>query len=253
MLDAGKVRSVRCVTAADRIGFSLHFNEIADGDGRQLWYKHHWEANYVVAGEATLEDLDHGDSWPLRAGSLYTVGPTDRHRLTGQKELRIVSVFCPALQGDEAHDEDGAYTPSGEVPAGQERLFLRDADALRAAGQEMVVANGEARTLRLLVKDDRVGFSLSDVHVAAGGPRRALVQEPLGGEPGDRRAGQGHRSRQRARVAAQLRHHVPRGAQGPARPREHRKYARTERILSAARRGGIGLSCKPLYTLVFST
>ena len=166
--DAGKARSVNCVTAADRVGFSMHLNDIADGDGRQLWYKHHWEANYIVAGEATLEDLDHGDSWPLREGSLYTVGPTDRHHLTGKKELRIVSVFCPALQGDEAHDEDGAYTPSGEVPTGRERLFLRDADALRGAGQEMVVAKGAVRTLRLLVKDDRVGFSLSDVYVAAG-------------------------------------------------------------------------------------
>ncbi len=36
VLDAGKVRSVRCVTAADRVGFSLHLNEIAEGDGHQL-------------------------------------------------------------------------------------------------------------------------------------------------------------------------------------------------------------------------
>ena len=168
VLDAGRVRSVRHVSAADRVGFSLHQNESASGDGRQLWYKHHWEANYIIAGEATLEDLDRGDTWPLRAGSLYTVGPTDRHRLTGQKDVRLASVFCPALRGDEAHDADGAYTPSGEVPAGRGRLFLRDADALRAEGREMVVANGEARSLRMLVADDRVGFSLSDVHLAAG-------------------------------------------------------------------------------------
>ena len=168
VLDSGRVRSLRYVIMAERVGFSLHLNQGGSGDGRQLWYKHHWEANYIVAGEAVLEDLDRGDTWPLRAGSLYTVGPTDRHRLAGQKDVRLVSVFCPALRGDEGHDEDGAYAPSGEVPPGRERLFVRSAEEMRAAGREMVVAGGQARTLRMLVKDDRVGFSLSDVRLASG-------------------------------------------------------------------------------------
>ena len=169
VLDSGRVRSLRYVSAADRVGFSLHLNQGGSGDGRQLWYKHHWEANYVVSGEALLEDLERGGRWPLQAGSLYTVGPRDRHRLAGQREVRLVSVFRPALRGDEGHDQDGAYAPSGEVPPGRERLFVRDAGALRAAGREMVVAGGQARSLRMLVRDDRVGFSLSDVRFSAGG------------------------------------------------------------------------------------
>ena len=168
VLDSGRVRSVRYVTASDRVGFSLHMNESASGDGRQLWYKHHWEANYIISGEATLEDLDRGDTWPLRAGSLYVVGPTDRHRLVRQRDICLVSVFCPALRGDETHDEDGAYTPSGDVPAGPGQLFVVEAGLLRDAGHEKVVANGEARALRMLVQEDSVGFSLSDVHLEAG-------------------------------------------------------------------------------------
>ena len=168
VLDSGRVRSVRYVSAADRVGFSLHMNESASGDGRQLWYKHHWEANYIISGEARLEDLDRGDTWRLRAGSLYTVGPTDRHRLTEQEDICLASVFCPALRGDEVHDRHGAYPPSGEVPTGLGQLFVVEAGALRDLGHEQVVAHGEARTIRMLTRDDQVGFSLSDVRLAAG-------------------------------------------------------------------------------------
>ena len=168
VVDSGRVRSLRHVSAADRVGFSLHLNVSESDDGRQLWYKHHWEANYIISGEARLEDLDRGDTWRLRAGSLYVVGPTDRHRLVGQRDICLASVFCPALRGDETHDEDGAYTPSGEVPVGLGQLFVVEAGALRAAGHEKVVANGEARTIRMLTSDDQVGFSLSDVHLEAG-------------------------------------------------------------------------------------
>ncbi len=37
------------------------------------------------------------------------------HAETG---LHLLSIFCPALQGDEMHDEDGALAPSGPVPPG---------------------------------------------------------------------------------------------------------------------------------------
>ena len=168
VVDSGRVRSLRYVSAADRVGFSLHLNVSEYGDGRQLWYKHHWEANYIVSGEATLEDLDRGDSWRLRAGSLYVVGPTDRHRLVGQRDICLVSVFCPALRGDEIHDAQGAYSPTGEVPPGPGQLFVVEADVLRDAGHERVVANGEASSIRMLTKADLVGFSLSDVYLEAG-------------------------------------------------------------------------------------
>ncbi len=81
-----------------------------------LWYKNHVEANYVLEGEATVEDLANGEVWSLRPGSLYVVGPRDRHHLKAEREVYFISVFNPALEGDAARDADGAYPPSGEIP-----------------------------------------------------------------------------------------------------------------------------------------
>jgi L-ectoine synthase len=167
VLNDGQSRSVRYVTAADRVGVSFHLNARQAGRGRQLWYKNHWEANYIISGSGTVEDLSSGETWRLAAGTLYTVGPRDRHRLTADEDIQLISVFHPAILGDETHDLDGAYPPTGKVPQGPERLFVRNADELRAAGQEKVVADGEARTLRMLTKADGVGFSFSDVNLAA--------------------------------------------------------------------------------------
>ena len=118
MLDAGKVRSVRFVTAADRVGFSLHLNEIADVDGRQLWYKHHREANLVIGGRGKVTEVAIGRERPLSYGTTYLVGPEDRHVLESIENAYVLSVFCPPLAGDEQHDADGALALSGPVPPG---------------------------------------------------------------------------------------------------------------------------------------
>jgi L-ectoine synthase len=47
-------------------------------------------------------------------------------------------------------------------------MFVKRAGDLRRARKEMIVANGQARTLRMLTKADGVGFGFSDVHLAAG-------------------------------------------------------------------------------------
>ena len=74
-------RSVRYLTAADRMGFSYNDNQIAAGAEMTLWYKHHWEANFILSGRGEVTDLTSGQSWPLEPGVLYVVGPNDRHRL----------------------------------------------------------------------------------------------------------------------------------------------------------------------------
>jgi L-ectoine synthase len=168
VLNKGLSRSVRFVTAADRMGFSFHMNQRAPGRGRDLWYKNHWEANYIISGSGFLENLETGEDWPLRPGTLYTVGPRDRHSFTAESEIRMISVFCPAIKGSETHDDDGAYPPTGEIPPGREAMFVRTAEAMRAAGEELVIAGGTARSLRMLTKADGVGFSFSDVNLAAG-------------------------------------------------------------------------------------
>jgi L-ectoine synthase len=163
-------QSARFLTAADGLGFSYNENRIGRGSDINLWYKHHWEANYIIAGKGEVTDLTSGQTWPLEPGVLYVVGPNDRHRfhIAADTPENHLSVFCPPLKGDERHDADGAYAASGPVPKTSQRMFVKRADEMRAAGKEFVVANGKARTIRMLTQADNVGFGLSDVHFAAG-------------------------------------------------------------------------------------
>jgi L-ectoine synthase len=161
-------RSARFLTAADGMGFSYNDNRVDKGSNATLWYRHHWEANYIVSGRGELTDLTSGERWILEPGVLYVVGPNDRHRFRVTEDEHHVSVFCPPLRGDERHNQDGAYEASGPGPKTDRRMFVKRADEMRAAGKEMVVANGRARTIRMLIQADDVGFGLSDVHLDAG-------------------------------------------------------------------------------------
>ena len=163
----GGVRSARYLTAADGMGFSLHLNVSHALPPIGLWYKNHWEANYVFAGEVQIVDQVSGEVVPVGAGEAYQVGPKDRHTFGVKDEASHISVFSPPLSGDEAHDEDGAYAANGPVPPNDGRMFVRSAEQLRQAGREMVVANGNARSIRMIAATDEIGFSLSDVRLKA--------------------------------------------------------------------------------------
>ena len=161
-------RSARFLTAADGMGFSYNENRVEAGTDLVVWLKHHWEANYIVSGKGAVTDLTSGERWPLEAGVLYVVGPNDRHRLHFTEDACHISVFCPPLTGEESFDEDGAYEASSPVPKTDRRMFVKRAGAMCEAGHEMIAANGQARTLRMLTKGDGIGFGVSDVHFAAG-------------------------------------------------------------------------------------
>ena len=164
----GSFRSARFLTAADGMGFSYNENRVKKGFDLKIWLKHHWEANYIVSGRGEVTDLTSGEKWPLEAGVLYVVGPNDRHRLHLTEDECHVSIFCPPLTGDERFDEDGSYEASGPIEETDRRMFVKRVDEMRAAGKEMVAANGQVRTIRMLTKADGVGFGLSDVHLAEG-------------------------------------------------------------------------------------
>lgn len=168
ILGGGKARAARYVTATDGMGFSLSDNIIGAGMEFPLWYKHHWEANYVVSGGGTVTELATGKTWDFAPGMLYTVGPNDRHVIRASSELRIVSIFCPALAGDETHDPDGAYPATGPVPQTKRTMFVKTVEGMREDGLEKIVAGGTACTLRMLLQADETGFTLSDVSLAAG-------------------------------------------------------------------------------------
>ncbi len=164
----GALHSARYLAAADGMGFSLHVNRATPCPPMTLWYKNHWEANYIISGVIDVTDLTTHEKWRLGAGDLYQVGPNDRHYFEVIENEHHLSIFCPALTGNETHDEDGAYSNSGPIPATDKRMFLRRIEEMRGDGKELVAANGQARVVRALTRSDGLGFSFSDVRFSAG-------------------------------------------------------------------------------------
>ncbi|MDH3689995.1 MAG: ectoine synthase [Gammaproteobacteria bacterium] len=164
----GKLRAVDFLTKSDGLGFTVSDVRCAAGLDEVLWYKHHWEANYIVEGKGTLEEMSSGQSWSLEPEVIFTVGPKDRHRFRAEQDLHVVSIFNPPLIGTEEYDEDGSFESSGKVLPGRDTMFVKRLDELRADGREKVVAGGSARSIRILLQEDRVGFTLCDVRLAAG-------------------------------------------------------------------------------------
>ena len=167
VLPKSATHTARYLTAADGMGFSFHVNRGKVTPPTQLWYKNHWEANYLIAGVIKVTDMTSGQEWVLESGDLYQVGPNDRHLYEVLEDEHHLSIFCPSLRGDETHDEHGAYSASGLVPVTEERMFVRHIEQMREAGGEMLVANSQARSIRALTKSDELGFSFSDVRFAA--------------------------------------------------------------------------------------
>jgi L-ectoine synthase len=166
----GRATAVRLLTKSDGVGFSVSEARASQAGQSDLWYKHHWEANYVRSGRAVLEDRSTGERWQLEPGVLYCVGPRDRHRIIRDDptDMRIISVFNPPIEGEETHDEDGAYPPTGEIPPGRERMFVKTLSDVRRAGLERTVAGGAAVSARYLTADDHLGFSLTSVRLQVG-------------------------------------------------------------------------------------
>ncbi len=105
----GVFTSARYLLRDDGVGFTLTQTTVAAGQSQEMQYKNHVEANLIIEGEATLEDLTNGKTYHLKPGSKYTLNQHERHRLTAVTDVRIVCIFSPALVGTEMHDEDGSY------------------------------------------------------------------------------------------------------------------------------------------------
>ena len=101
--------SRRFLLAEDGMGFTLTETTVEAGTEQTMWYKHHLEGNYIVEGEGELENLETGERFPLRPGTMYALDKHDRHSVRAATRMKIVCVFTPALTGREIHDEDGAY------------------------------------------------------------------------------------------------------------------------------------------------
>ena len=102
--------SRRMLLAADGLGYSLHDTVVREGSAQYLHYKNHVESNYCIAGEGEVENVETGEVFPLKPGSLYVLDRNEAHILRATKgELRFICIFTPALSGREVHDADGSY------------------------------------------------------------------------------------------------------------------------------------------------
>jgi L-ectoine synthase len=98
------------IVKSDGIGYSVHETRVKEGAELHLHYKHHYEANYCVAGEAEVTDVATGAVHTIRPGTLYALDKNDKHILRATKgDLHLVCVFNPPLSGQETHDADGSY------------------------------------------------------------------------------------------------------------------------------------------------
>lgn len=106
--------SRRFLLAEDGVGFSLNETTVEAGAEQTMWYKHHIEANYVIEGEGSVEDVATGEVYALKPGSMYTLDKHDKHILRATTRMKLVCIFTPALTGRETHDADGSYLPAND-------------------------------------------------------------------------------------------------------------------------------------------
>lgn len=100
--------SERLITAKDDMGFAVAHTVVRAGTESKLEYKNHLEACYCIAGSGEVEDTE-GNIYPITPGTIYVLDEHDPHYLRGGKDedLVLVSVFNPAITGDEVHQLDG--------------------------------------------------------------------------------------------------------------------------------------------------
>lgn len=108
-----KWRSLRMLTRADGVGFTITQTTIEKGMEIELEYRHHVEACVCIEGELEVELLASGESLAIGPGTVYALDAHDRHVLRALAPSRLVCVFTPALSGDETHDASGGYAAKG--------------------------------------------------------------------------------------------------------------------------------------------
>lgn len=110
--ETGTWVSRRMLLKNDDMGFSFHDTVIFAGTTTLIWYRHHLEAVYCVAGEGELEVLGTGEIIPVKDGTMYALSNHEKHYLRAYSDMRMVCVFNPPLTGREIHDKEGVYPPS---------------------------------------------------------------------------------------------------------------------------------------------
>ncbi|MBI3899585.1 MAG: ectoine synthase [Gammaproteobacteria bacterium] len=99
----GNGQSRRLLVKGDGMGFAIAETLVLAGTESLLEYKNHLEACYCIAGEGEIEDMA-GKRYSIRPGVIYALDQHDRHYLRARTDMRLISVFNPAIEGHERHN-----------------------------------------------------------------------------------------------------------------------------------------------------
>lgn len=100
----GNGTSHRLLTKADGMDFTVAETLVRKGTSSALQYRRHLEACYCIGGSGEILTAD-GERFKITEGVLYALDRHDAHHLiaSNYEDLRLISVFSPALHGDEKH------------------------------------------------------------------------------------------------------------------------------------------------------
>lgn len=111
-VDWGNGLSRRLLLESDGMGFTVADTIVNAGTTSRLQYLSHLEAVYCISGKGEIMDQE-GMVHVIEPGTMYALNEHDAHSITAtaEQDLRLVSVFFPALQGPERHDvRSGSYS-----------------------------------------------------------------------------------------------------------------------------------------------
>ena len=105
--------SRRFLLERDGVGYTVTDTIVWKGTKSRLEYKNHLESCYCVEGKGKVVEMD-GTEHDIVPGTIYSLNEHDCHDLlaSADTDLRLVCVFTPPLQGDEAHrlTESGVHS-----------------------------------------------------------------------------------------------------------------------------------------------
>ncbi len=104
VVEWGNGTSQRLLTESDKTGFALAHTLVRAGSESKIQYKNNFEACYCISGSGNLEDTE-GNVYEITPGVLYVLNDHEPHylRASDHEDLILVSVFNPAIRGDEKH------------------------------------------------------------------------------------------------------------------------------------------------------
>jgi L-ectoine synthase len=105
VVDWGNGLSYRFLVESDGMGFTIAHTVVRAGSGSRLKYDRHLEACYCIGGKGEVITRD-GAVHLLEPGVLYALDKNDAHTLMAapSEDLHLISVFSPALTGEEKHN-----------------------------------------------------------------------------------------------------------------------------------------------------